>query len=81
MEWLPKLLDDIDSNFLALHQSWAGYYRWVWLRLTLTIVGATVLTASPMIRVLAIAGVVSFGAADILDRLIARIRGVTAART
>jgi len=81
MEWLPKLLDDIDSTCLALHQSWAGYYRWVFLRLTLTIAGVTVLTASPALRVLAIASVVSYGTVDALDRIIMKIRRMAAVRT
>jgi hypothetical protein len=47
MEWAPKFLDNLDSAVLALYQSWAGYYQWVFLRLLLTVVGVSAIVISP----------------------------------
>ncbi len=74
MEWAPKLLDNLDSAALALYQSWAGYYRWVFLRLAMTIVAVTAMTISPVIRLLAIAIVTTYISLEMIDRLIVHLR-------
>jgi hypothetical protein len=79
MEWAPKLLDNLDSAALALYQSWAGYYRWVFLRLAMTIVAVTAMTISPVIRLLAIAIVTTYISLEMIDRLIVRHRQPRAA--
>jgi len=79
MEWAPKLLDNLDSAALALYQSWAGYYRWIFLRLTMTIVAVTAMTISPAIRLLAIAIVTTYISLEMIDRLIVRLRQPRAA--
>jgi hypothetical protein len=79
MEWAPKLLDNLDSAALALYQSWAGYYRWVFLRLTMTIVAVAAMTISPAIRLLAIAIVTTYISLEMIDRLILRRRQPRAA--
>lgn len=70
MEWAPKFLDSLDSAALALHQSWAGYYRWVFFRLVLTILAVAAMVFSPAIRILAIAIVTTYVCAGIIDRLV-----------
>jgi len=74
MEWAPKFLDNLDSAILALYQSWAGYYRWVFLRLMMTIVAVSAMMVSPTIRILAIAIVTAYVSAEMVDRLIIRRR-------
>jgi hypothetical protein len=74
MEWAPKFLDNLDSTVLALYQSWAGYYRWVLLRLMMTIMAVTAMMLSPTIRILAIAIVATYASAEIINRLIIRRR-------
>jgi len=83
MEWIPKYLDNLDSAVLALYQSWAGYYRWVLLRLLVSVVAVAAMTFSPTIRLMAIAVVTTYVALETIDRLIshrkqsgvARVRG------
>jgi len=72
MEWAPKFLDNLDSAVLALYQSWSGYYRWVFLRLMMTIVAVSSMLISPTIRILAIAIVTTYVTAEMIDRLIIR---------
>ena len=72
MEWIPKTLDNLDSAALALYQSLAGYYRWVFLRLALTVVAVTAITISPSIRLFAIAAVVTYVFIESIDWLISR---------
>ena len=74
MEWIPKLLDNLDSTAFALYQSWDGYYRWVFLRLVLTISVVSVMVFSPVLRVTAIAIVVTYVAMQAIDGLISRFR-------
>lgn len=80
MEWIPKSLDRLDSAALALYQSWAGYYRWVLLRLMVTVVAVTVMILSPTIRLMAIAIVTTYISVETVDRLISRCRQSRAAR-
>ena len=79
MEWAPKLLDNLDSAVLAFRQSLAGYYRWVFLRLILTVVAVSALVFNPTLRILAIAVVTGYVAAEIAGRLLARHRQAGAA--
>ena len=72
MEWIPKTLDNLDSAALALYQSLAGYYHWVFLRLALTVVAVTAITISPSIRLFAIAAVVTYVFIESIDWLISR---------
>ncbi len=80
MEWIPKLIDNLDSTAFALYQSWGGYYRWVLLRLALTIIAVSAMVFSPALRVTAIAVVVTYLAMQTLDGLISRIRASRAVR-
>ncbi len=72
MEWLPKSIDNIDSAVLALYQSWAGYYRWVFFRIVLTAVAVTAMIWSPSIRHFSIAVVTTYLLAGLIDRLVSR---------
>jgi len=74
MEWIPKCLDNLDSSILALHQSWAGYYRWVLLRLMVTIVAVAAMIFSPTVRWLAITGVATYILVELIYRLTQRRR-------
>ncbi|MDP6673300.1 MAG: hypothetical protein QGH93_00410 [Gammaproteobacteria bacterium] len=74
MEWVPKLLDNIDSSLLALHQSWAGYYRWILFRLLGTVMVVTALSVSPAVRHLAIAMVMTYACLEAADRVIVRYK-------
>jgi len=81
MEWMPKLLDNLDSAAFALYQSWGGYYRWIFLRLAMAVIGVSTLLLSPMLRSTAIAIVVTYVAMTAIDGLIARFKPSRVART
>jgi hypothetical protein len=81
MEWIPKALDNLDSAAIALYQSLAGYYRWILLRLMLTIAAVTLITLSPTIRLSVIAAVVTYLFMTAFDRLVAGCKLSRIART
>ena len=72
MEWLPKLLDNLDSAAYAAHQAWAGYLRWAVLGFVLMAIAIAVVALSPGARLFAIAAGLSYLAAECLDLIIAR---------
>jgi len=74
MEWIPKTLDNLDSAALALYQSLTGYYRWILLRLMLTVAGVTAITLSPTIRLSVIAAVATYISMAGFDRLVASLK-------
>ncbi len=74
MEWIPKLLDNLDSTAYALYQSWGGYYRWVFLRLVLTIIVVVAMVFNPVLQIAAIAVVVTYFALQAIDGLISRFK-------
>ncbi len=80
MEWIPKLIDDLDSAGLGLYQAAAGYYLWVFLRLLITIVAVTAITVSPTIRLMAIAVVTTYACLIMMEGLILRRKCVSAIR-
>ncbi len=80
MEWIPKCLDNLDSSILALHQSWAGYFRWVFLRLMVTIVAVTAMVFSPVVRWLAIVGVTTYVLFELISWVRSRRRQSRVAR-
>ena len=81
MEWIPKYLDNLDSSILALHQSWAGYYRWIFLRFMLTVAAVTAMVFSSTVRWLAIAGVATYVLFEVISWFISRRRRSHAARS
>jgi len=74
MEWIPKTLDNLDSAALALYQSLTGYYRWILLRLMLTVAAVTVITLSPAMRLSIVAALVTYFFMVAFDRLIAGLK-------
>lgn len=70
MEWIPKLLDNLDSAAHSLYQAGAGYHRWVFLRLLMTAVVLATISISSMIRLAAIAIVTTYVSLEMADRLI-----------
>ncbi len=80
MEWIPKFLDNLDSTAHALYQSGIGYFRWVFLRLAMTVVAVTAMMISPAARLLAIAIVTTYLALEAVDRLISHRRRLRIAR-
>lgn len=73
MEWLPKLLDNLDSAAVAAHQAWAGYMRWVALGCVFIVLAISVIAFSPLVRLLALAAVLTYLAAEALDLLVRRL--------
>jgi hypothetical protein len=71
MEWIPKTLDNLDSAAIGLYQALVGYYRWVLLRLMLTVAAVTAITLSPTIRLSVIAAVVTYLFMTAFGRLVA----------
>ncbi len=74
MEWIPKTLDNLDSAALALYQSLTGYYRWILLRLMLTVAAVTAITLSPTIRLSVVAALGTYFFMVAFDRLIAGLK-------
>ena len=81
MEWIPKLLDNFDSTAYALYQSWRGYYRWILLRLAMSIMAVSALMYSPLIRSLAIGIVMTYAAMEAIDWSVSRYRRSRVVRT
>lgn len=80
MEWIPKFFDNLDSAAYVLYQSGIGYFRWVFLRLALSVAAVTAMTIIPAVRLLAIAVVTTYVAMEVIDRLISRWRRLRLAR-
>lgn len=72
MEWIPKYLDSIDSAAIALYQSWVGHYRWIVMRVAISILAVAAMTVSPTVRALAVAAVVTYVFVEFVARFIAR---------